>query len=391
MRALREFLAGESVRSILDACRESPAVQGVLVQIDPRWLLAWRLGESYDPESPRRGFAEVVRHHRFWDRDPATLPHSPWSTPWRPYRLFDVADLREWRPELFPNREWDEYRQWPIDLRICLYPRERFGEVRLPQFESPGFRILYETRPVARLFAGPQDSHRPIVGGVSIGVNAAHAGTLGGILTDRLRQKYYGVTCAHVVGGQATIDQPSRFEGRSGGGTIGTVVALESPRTFPPGTPKLVVNQRGNASKYDVALIELSRSTAAQLRILKMGAVVDWADLDDIAQDEALEFTGRSSDWQKVVKSSVVPFYNLTNQLTGDEYCYENPLVFREPSGGAAALPGDSGAWVCKEVGTDYHWAAMIVGGDKQLGFAIAATTLKQWWETSHRFHLDLC
>jgi hypothetical protein len=129
---------------------------------------------------------------------------------------------------------------------------------------------------------------------------------------------------------------------------------------------------------------------SAKLEILKMGKVTDLVDLDDIAQDEELQLTGRTSDWQKVQKSSVVPYYNITNNITHDEYCFENPLIFREPSGSPPAQPGDSGAWICKEVGTDYHWAAMVVGGDKQLGIAVAAHELKMWWEDAG-YKLTVC
>jgi hypothetical protein len=121
-----------------------------------------------------------------------------------------------------------------------------------------------------------------------------------------------------------------------------------------------------------------------------MGKVTDLVAFADIAQDEKLQLTGRTSGWKKVQRSSVSPFYNIKNKMTGDEYCYENPLIFREPSGAAAAQPGDSGAWLCKEVGTDYHWAGMVVGGDEQLGLAVAAHELRAWWEAAG-YKLSVC
>jgi hypothetical protein len=109
-----------------------------------------------------------------------------------------------------------------------------------------------------------------------------------------------------------------------------------------------------------------------------------------VEQNEELQLTGRTSDWEKVQRSSDSPFYNLKNKTTGDEYCFENALIFREPSGAAAAAPGDSGAWLCREAGTDFHWAGMVVGGDSQLGIAVGSQELKSWWETAG-FSLSVC
>jgi hypothetical protein len=103
-----------------------------------------------------------------------------------------------------------------------------------------------------------------------------------------------------------------------------------------------------------------------------------------------LQLTERTLDWQLVQRSSVSPFYSITNKMTDDEDCYEDTLIFREPSGGAAAQPGDSGAWLCKDVGTDYHWAAMVFGADRQLGVAVAAHELKTWWEAAG-YKLSVC
>lgn len=241
---------------------------------------------------------------------------------------------------------------------------------------------------MARLFSGPRDQHRPLLGGVSIGVNSTDAGTMGGIVTDH-NGKYFGLTCAHVAQTGNSVDQPARTD--NAGSTVGAAVLHSLPAPFPSHARKIEVDQRLYSSKVDAALVELSSGGASpKLEVFKMGKVTDLIAIVDIEQDEELELTGRSSDWQKVRRSSVSPFYNVKNRSTGDEYCFEDALIIREPTGGPAVRPGDSGSWICKEVGTDYHLAAMVVGGDKQLGIAIASYQLKEWWEGAG-FKLSVC
>jgi hypothetical protein len=354
MRALEAFLEDGYVRRIIDACRESQVVQGVLVEIEPLWLAAWRLGERFDPEEPGKGFDQARRDFRFWRELMDALRRFPITIPWNPYRAIEASDLSQWRPEDLPPVNWDRYRRWPVNLRICLHPRGQTDGPSPPRFNPEGFGIQYEVRPTARLHVGPKDQHRPLLGGVSIGVDPKHAGTLGGILKDHASGKYYGVTCAHIVGQQIYVSQPALIDGHAG--VIGKVIAVGPPNVFPKGMPKLVVNQQANASKVDVALVEIDPATAADLKVLKMGRVTDFVALDDIAQDEELELTGRSSDWQKVQKSSVAPYYNLSNQITGEEYCFEKPLVIRESTGSrphCRAIPAR---------GSARKWAWIIIG-----------------------------
>jgi len=185
------------------------------------------------------------------------------------------------------------------------------------------------------------------------------------------------------------VEQPAQID--KAGTVIGNVIEKQLPPSFPSHAKKVAAVQQQYAAKVDVALVEITAGTP-NLEVLKMGKVTDFVDLDDIEQDEELQFTGRTSDWQKVQRSSVSPYYNVKDKTTGAEYCYENALIFREPSGAAAAQPGDSGAWLCKEVGTDYHWAGVVVGGDKQLGIALAAHELKAWWKAlPTSYDLSVC
>ena len=382
MRCLAEFLSNSYVQTIIAACRESRAVQGILVEVHPVWLRAWRIGESFNPTDPAQGYKEAAREGVYARSRYLAYPlELNLLRPWLPFRALTAADLK-WRPQTWG--EWDRrntYSLWPVVMRICLYPSYGPERGAPPEFKGDGFRIIYEVRPIARLYSSPKDQHRPLLGGVSVGVDSTYAGTMGGILKDA-KGRYFGLTCAHVTGSAKNVEQPAQIDRR--GNVFGHVVLTQLPPPFPSHAPKVKAVQQQYAAKVDAALVAIDPGgTPPKLEVLKMGKVTDLVALDDIGQDEELQLTGRTSDWQLVQRSSVSPFYNLANMMTGDEYCYENALIFREPSGAVPAQPGDSGAWLCKEVGTDYHWAAMVVGGDRQLGVAVAAHELKTWWEAA--------
>ena len=388
MRCLTEFLNNDYVQKIITACRESRAVQGILVEIHPLWMQAWRLGERFNPIEPSKGLQDALKEGIYGLDYFNYLFEINRPTPWLPFRAITAEDLK-WRPDNWSN--WDvahTYSVWPVVMRICLYPPDKHDRGPAPAFRGEGFRIAYEVRPVARLYASPKDQHRPLLGGVSVGVNSTDAGTMGGILSNA-QGKYYGLTCAHVTGSVTKVEQPAQIDRK--GSVIGDVVQAHLPAPFPSHARAVPAVQQQHAAKVDAALIEIYvGGPSPRLEVLKMGKVTDLVALDDIAQGEELQLTGRTSDWQKVEKSLVSPFYNIKNKITGDEYCYEKALIFREPSGANAAQPGDSGAWICKEVGTDYHWAGMVVGGDMQLGFAIGAHELKAWWEEAG-YNLLVC
>ena len=382
MRCLNQFFENDYVRGIFEACRASAAVQGIMVEIHSQWLAAWRIGERYDPNHPDKGLDQHLQALGSGQVElgprPAEFKPST-AQPWFPARPLAETDLL-WRPPFWTLLDpKSTYSRWPVLMRICLYPRGGADRGQAPFFRGEGFAIRYEVRPVARLYASPKDQHRPVLGGVSVGVNSTEAGTMGGILKGS-SGKYYGVTCAHVVGQARDVDQPAQID--NAGGVIGAVVESQLPPAYPSYAKKIAANQQWYASKVDVALVEIQGATTAKLEVLKMGRITALVSLADIEQDEEMQLTGRSSDWQKVQRACRSPYYNVTNKITGDEYCYENPLVFREPSGAAAAQPGDSGSWLCKEVGAAYHWAAMLVAGDRQLGIAVGADEIKAWWES---------
>jgi hypothetical protein len=393
MRSLNEFLEDAYVRRIIDQSRESRAVQGILIEIDPYWLYCWRLGESINPPDPIRGFKEGLLDGLFFPdyRYANFVGNTQFLKPWMPFRQISGKELH-WQPPVWNQEMWERsYSRWPVVMRICMYPdapkHEKKQSFNLPIFRGEGFRVHYEVRPIMKLYLGPKALHRPLLGGISVGVSNTDVGTLGGILKSQ-KDEYYGLTCAHVVGANKNGEQPAQVDKHAA--IIGSVVQQTLPPPFPSHAKKIAADQSKYSAKIDAALIKLDHATSAKLEVLKMGPVTSIEAFDNIAQDEKLQLTGRTSDWQVVQKSTVAPFYNVTNPVTREEYCYKKPLIFREPNGRQACRPGDSGAWICKEVGVDYHWIGMVVGGDQQLGLAIGAEEIKSWWQAAG-FDLSSC
>jgi hypothetical protein len=287
----------------------------------------------------------------------------------------------EWRPE----DPWRNQRNLPIVINVRLYPdAARRGEIPFFEIQQNEFELIYEACPLARVYAGPQSSHRPVVGGVSIGVNATDVGTLGGILTDNGGQ-FYGVTCGHVAQSPNAVEQPSQSDGGSGlGSSIGNVLHAEVPPPFPSYLSAIRTNQSKHAGQVDISIFKLANVTAKK-EILKLGTINGVIPVDDLEQDHRLEMTGRTSDWKVLEYGGITPYHNLYNPNTGETYCYENPLMLRDSSGSQPVKPGDSGAWVCAPTDQGYAWAGMVVGGDSQVGFAVSAEASKSWWEDNPR------
>jgi hypothetical protein len=375
MRCLRPFLEREDVRAILAGCRESKAVQGVNVRLSWRWVWAWRIGERFDPYHPQKGYDA---HWRALDLLP---PRWGGGSSWLPIRPPQPKDL-DWQPEGDP---WFGPPGPPIIMSIRLYPSVmRRGEAPTFNIQANNFQLVYEACPLARLYAGPQSTHRPVIGGTSIGVNPTDNGTLGGVLRDDAG-KYYGITCGHVAQNLSTIEQPSQADGGGGSGSsIGKVIHAELPPAFPSYLPQTRKNQSKHAGRVDISIFEINGVSAKQ-EILNLGTVKDVFPVDDLEQDHRLELTGRTSDWKVLEYGGVTPYHNLHNTSTGDVYCYEDPLMLRDSGGAQPVQPGDSGAWVCAPSDNGYSWAGMVVGGDGQVGFAVSAEALKSWWEDAPR------
>jgi len=180
MRYLDAYLERPDVLNVITRCRQSEAVQGVMVEVDPYWLLIWRLGERKDPDNPLTGFQK----QEDWFSRLIHMPH--WQTlfgelisePWQPVRSPTADELGslskfKWWSEYCGQRGLSDFN-WPVFLRICLYPRTQDDNRTIPRFDDQALNITYEVRPLARLATGHTAKHRPLVGGISIGIRFRH-------------------------------------------------------------------------------------------------------------------------------------------------------------------------------------------------------------------------
>jgi hypothetical protein len=101
MRYLVAYLERSDVQEVISSCRNFQAVQGVMVEVDPDWLLMWRLGERNDPDNPPRGFQkqedwfrELIQF-RYRQSDFGELISEPWQ-PVRSPRADELHSFPKW-------------------------------------------------------------------------------------------------------------------------------------------------------------------------------------------------------------------------------------------------------------------------------------------------------
>lgn len=362
----------EEIQRITRAAMENPSVQGVILDIDPYWLTRWnyvrRFGEKEFHRMPERNQFRFFRRGVFDDFSENAFPVLP----------LHRNNLKERPPD------WASYagevgfdpEKSPVRVTICLRP----GAVEVPRLESGSYQILYETRPIAALSAGPKTYRRPLLGGLSAGVGSKVCGTIGGIVKDQQAQSQkYGMTCAHVMR-SGTVHQPAKVDSKKAA-AIGTVSA-HSNLQLPVGvcTPVSVTG----LNTVDVALIEIDPSTSADLEILDIGPLTGVTPIASIGQGQLLEFTGRSSGNRSLRIGGLGVIYKL--RWNGRDYCFKNVIQLNWPRfyqllGGRPVARGDSGAWICNPNESGFGWCGMIIGEDRLHGYAIYAETIEDWWK----------
>jgi hypothetical protein len=362
----------EEIELIASRAVENSSVQGVVLDIDPYWLTGWNYTRRFGIDAfdrMRERFRGRIYEERFFadlpENDFPVLPMHKEAFKDRPLDWVSYAGEHGFSPEMSPVR-----------ITICLRP----GASGVPRFESGRYRILYETRPVATLSGNSKGYRRPVLGGLSAGVGTKHCGTMGGVVQDQQwPPQKYGVTCAHVMT-SGTVEQPAQIDSRRAA-AIGTVSAHTSLQ-LPVGlcTPKSITG----VNTVDIALIEIDRSTSADLEVLDIGPLTGVTPIAGIGQGQTVEFTGRSSGNRTLRVGGLGIIYKLKWQ--GQEYCFQNVIQLNWPKfyqllGGRPVMRGDSGAWICKPDENGFGWCGMIIGEDRLHGYAIYAETIEDWWK----------
>lgn len=396
MDYLLPFLERGDVRSFIQQCRESRAVQGVIVEIDPLWLAAWRFFERHhnlDPAFPAASrlslFEEVADPPYFYLTWENWISESNTRDPINPLDYKQLGVLpRWWKRVRSPDYLKDPL---PIHLRVCLYPRARGAAgndqppASIPNLSEYALNYRFEPRPVPQLAVSSSTRLVPLVGGGSIGVGAGGPGTLGGIIRDG-NGNFYGVTCAHVASPQAAVvDHPAQADANTQN-AVGEVAYCQIPAAYPHQLPIMPVHQAVNANEVDVALIQLDPKIAARHEINMLGPVRSIYPAGSIQQWQSTTFTGRTSSLRNVEFRGLIAYYNIPNASNTGTICFENlyEIQWPPPASSNAGPPiqaGDSGAWLCISGVNGYEWAGMAVAWDPTMGFALTASSIETWWK----------
>ena len=376
----------KDVQELIETAMEHGSVQGVVLEIDATWLIAWRLKETFGQERAEhlfRRYLDFLPPFRFLPSDRFFI----WpqlSRYWIPSRSLSESDLK-WRPPY-----WDDYHKlfWdspapelPIIIKICLFPADSHSETKIFTFENNELRIVFETRPPAVLYAN-KTKYRPIVGGISIGAGQQGYGTLGGVLHDPSGQ-HYGLTCAHVVTGSNAIDQPAWFDGKTNA-PIGQVIHTSSLKSCAANAPCSPWATGAALNDMDASLIKIDSNVVSKLEVLHIGKLSRITPRSKLTQGQVIEFAGRSSVHSTLELGGMGIVYRIKD-IHNNWYCFQNLIELKQPSYWRNVISspvdaGDSGAWVCVPAKQDYEWCAMVIGGDRFTGFAIPSETIENWW-----------
>jgi hypothetical protein len=390
MRCFDGFSERAEVRRVIDVAMDSDAVQGVVFELDPGWLAAWRIEESFGPRRfeillepwwPRR---MPVRYWSLRDR----LEQLGLSPHWIPSKIPTASDVEKWQPPYwkeYQNETWRNVFDSPVIIKICLIPPLPERERGIPRFENENLNIVYETRPRAQLFAGSTKAHNPLVGGISIGVGPDDYGTLGGLLRDN-QGKRYGLTCAHVATTGEDVFHPAKADGSTHAKRIGKVALHGGLKICPAKSPCSWRATGSYVNDVDVALIEIDPALSSKHEVFKIGAVTGIRSGDKLVQGMAVELTGRSAGHKSTLELGGNGKYYKIPDGRGGEYCVRNTIELTEPSyyrniTSSPVDEGDSGAWVCAPAAAgEYDWCAMVIGGTGFTGIALESETISDWW-----------
>jgi len=344
-----------AVNSVGEEAASNKVKQGLILDLNPLWLAAFRLWDSgLDPFFFRRG------------------PWFEFGWPGREWlSRFDVGrlpDLSRHFPEIddffehFYHRSVPTHMQ-PYILRLAAKPSFPSGLDEDPNeisYDDERYRLIQiareariltvvETHPPPSLLFAPGSRIKSTIG---------FDGTLGGYVKDGNTNSILGMTCGHVLTTSAL---------NASGQQIGNVVHSQKPVPLPA---NIKCSQNcGHMTDLDVALVDTHNSApnvaSSVATVVGNGQLVD--------MDGAT--TGGTQTYE--IGGHVVEY-----EIGGS--CWRKLLQFHAPIAGitpvsfnvaTTALPkdGDSGAWLIRN---SSEWAGMVVASNNLFGFALSATTL---------------
>lgn len=344
-----------TLHDIRERTQENRAKLGILLDLNPFWLLDFRAQEA--------GLSDD------WPRDP--MPFSRFSEFLRP--LFGSQSL----PDLTFRSDWSSYMTFeyfgkkprgngPFLFKIASRADSGVDPDLLEDHEILR-GVAAEQRVLTIVEAHPQSTLANAPGASLL--CGRRTGTLGGYVRDQ-HGSDYAMTCGHVTRSSSVCD--------GSGTSLGRASHVVEPVSLPSGT--ICTDSCGHMTDLDVALIDSPSpgrniaNSVAQLigngQIVEMvGAVTPSASYEIGAHVVEYEIGGAC--WSRLVQIHT----KLSGILPTSVRLALSPPPRR----------GDSGSWLVKN---NSEWAAMVVARNPIFGFAMSAT--KTISECNNRFGLQL-
>jgi hypothetical protein len=367
------------LRQIVDRAARIPIVTGFTIDIDPLW--AW-LHDLYvglaNPSDP------VLRRHPYTvtsvQRSNIRLPA------FEGYRRRDLmrdppnwSQIRErWKNEFKKDR-------LPVILTIVHRPisppiKSGLREIDEQDALNQLMTVVNESRVAVHVEERPR-AQFAFAAGDGISTSGGKAGVLGGVLKAPGAGKFFGMTCAHVVGKNDKVSDTSGVHvgnciadtPRSSliSGSVCDPVNLPVPNPYPGNGPSV--------NMLDCALVDVGAGVAAGTLAGIAGA---------LSPGQSVAMKGAHSNMRCKLGSLALSYVFRENQ---QDFCFRDTIELLPqpwgPFGGilgqfTTTMPsqGDSGAWVLTSDDSPL-WAALFFGEDGHRGFAIRSSWAHSWAE----------
>lgn len=351
MHVLRQFVAGiEGLKGFVEQVAKNPVTQGVVLDINPVWLIAYHLNRAglqpfpYDMRwSIPSLLGEGLLRIESFEGDSIDFGWVD-DTRW----VHDVTH------HLIGHREKGFKDQiLPFIVKVIAKPVDiKFFEARaqlVALARRQNFFALVETRPLGHLSVAAGDAC--LASGVP--------GTIGGFLRDQNTGNVYAATCGHVVSQGSSVTVSGKH--------LGVCSHSHAPHQLMPGQSCTL--GCSTANKLDLALIDLGNATVTNV-------VTSIA--TQIASHQRILLRGGKSNVNNFQVGGLVMTYCPGNS----NVCFEDLFEVRPPSpasivnprlrAAVATIPvqGDSGGWIETASG---EWCGVLVASDHLMGYALEA------------------
>lgn len=394
MRFLESFsLENQRIRNILSTVSELKGYQGSVIRFSDNFLQVycrWKINPRYFRNLKYFDTFPRPRIHRFHFGDSSNYINLNTLSAYS--QKIDFEELKKFKRDIQYIDETGllENELIPIELVISIFndaDASAFDRI-VHEYEDNDqydFRVIIERRGKNIFLSSSRKVHDKIKGGLSIGADDSnYFGTLGGILKSK-DNKVFGLTCAHVVD-KGKVYQPARSDSKKAR-EIGNVEISNSfnwssicnPRNISASTP----------TNMDASLIALNQDLSFEQSVHNLGKIVARKSFGDIHQGMCVEFNGRSTGKRKILTvGGLCPAYLIGYKNDNKFACFTNLIELRESNPTIIGnkviqtIPveeGDSGSWICSNDENGYNWCGMLISGDCDRGYFIAAEDIDRW------------